>query len=153
MIACGLALGLLVLGRGGNSAVAVQEGAAATQPAAMKFTKYHFVLLRRAETPPAVSREELNRLMAGHLGHLTKVFEEGHCFVAGPFGNRFDEQWRGMCLYDGDLTAEQVRELAEADPSVEAGLMTVEIMDWHTTEGALAFPLFEQAQAKREQGN
>src|SRR5690606_18252390 len=104
---------------------------------------------RRADNPPKVTPEEVSRLMSEHLGHLTKVFEEGHCFVAGPFSNRFDEKWRGMCLYDGSLTAQQVREMAEADPSVQAGLMAVEIMDLYTAKGAMAFPLFEQEQARQ----
>lgn len=161
IVACGLLLGVFVLGRGGTSALPQgQEGQAQTKPATRRtaappteFTKYHFVLLRTADDPPRLEPAELGRLMSEHLGHLTKVFEEGHCFVAGPFSNRFDEKWRGMCLYDGDLTAQQVREMAEADPSVQAGLMAVEIMDLYTAKDALAFPLFEQEEARQADGD
>ena len=67
--------------------------------------------------------------------------DEGHMLVAGPFAQQFDDRLRGMCLYNPSLTPERVRELAEADPAVIAGRLKVEVMDWYTAKGALAFPL------------
>lgn len=112
------------------------------------FDKYYFVLLAAPDERPEVTPEQARQLQAQHIGHLTKMAEEGYALVAGPFANRFDETWRGMVLYRGDLSAEQVRELAEADPAVQAGLMKVELMDWYTAAGALKFPLAEEMAAK-----
>ena len=119
-----------------------QEPRRAAPPAA--FDKYIFVLLALGDEPPQdLSPEALRELQSQHLGHLTKMAEEGYALVAGPFNNRFDEKWRGMVLFRGDLTMDEVRELAGADPSVKAGLMKVEVMEWYTGAGALKFPMAE----------
>ncbi len=119
----------------------------ATQPTSrptaqppVEFEKYHFVVLMRADNPPALSREEAQRIQSEHLGHLSKMHQEGHLLVAGPFGERFDERWRGLCLYKGTLSREEVRRLAESDPAVQAGVMQVALMDWYTEKGVLEFP-------------
>ncbi|MEM1011307.1 MAG: YciI family protein [Planctomycetota bacterium] len=106
----------------------------------MAFDTYRFVLLAAAEEPPEVTRAEAGQLQRQHLGHLRKMAEAGHILVAGPFMDRFDQQWRGLVLYRGDLSIDEVRELAEADPSVQAGLMRVEVMTWVTEAGAMEFP-------------
>ena len=132
--------------------VALVAGAQGTQEEAPRsaatpaaFDKYHFVLLAAADrAPEGMTRERAAELQGQHLGHLTKMAEEGFLLVAGPFNERFDEKWRGMCLYRGDLTMDRVRELAESDPSVQAGLMKVEVMEWYTSGGALTFPMAEQ---------
>ena len=109
-----------------------------------EFEKFHFVLLATGEEPPTdLSDAERQELQMQHLGHLTKMAEEGYTLVAGPFDERFDERWRGMVLYRGDLSREEVVALAEADPSVQAGLMKVEVMAWYTSKGAVKFPMAE----------
>ena len=116
----------------------------ATRPTAAppaEFDKYHFVVLVRPDNPAKLEPADAQRIQAEHLGHLTAMGEAGHMLVAGPFAERFDEKWRGLCLYDGALSREKVRELAESDPAVQAGVMAVEIMDWYTSKGALTFPL------------
>ena len=111
----------------------------ATPPA--QFDRYHLVMLVRGDNPPVLNAVESQQLQAEHLGHLKKMADEGHMLVAGPFAQQFDDRLRGMCLYNPSLTPERVRELAEADPAVIAGRLKVEVMDWYTAKGALAFPL------------
>lgn len=120
------------------------QTAPATQPAAvespMEFDTYHLVLLVAADAPPqGMTREDAVRIQGEHLGHLTKMYDEGYALVAGPFGDRFDERWRGMVLYRGDLTREEVIALAEADPAVETGLLKVEVMAWYTAKDMITF--------------
>ena len=43
---------------------------------------------------------------------------------------------RGFCLYRTGF--EETRQLAESDPSVQAGRMAVDVMTWWTASGALA---------------
>ena len=127
-----------------------QESKPPTAPAPTAFDKYHFVLLATGDNPPELSAERRSELQSQHLGHLTKMAEEGYALVAGPFGDRFDDKWRGIVLFRGDLEAAEVRRLAEADPSVQAGLMKIEMMTWYTGAGALEFPMAEELRAKRE---
>ena len=110
-----------------------------------QFDRYHLVMLVRGDNPPVLNNIESQQLQAEHLGHLKKMADEGHMLVAGPFAQQFDDRLRGMCLYNPSLSREEVRELAEADPAVEAGRLKVEVMDWYTAKGALAFPLAAKA--------
>jgi uncharacterized protein YciI len=125
----------------------------ATQPATRptagppaQFDRYHCVVLLRGDNPPALDAVQSQQLQSEHLGHLKKMSDEGHMLVAGPFANQWDDSMRGMCLYNASLSRQQVREFAESDPAVRAGRLKVEIMDWYTAKGALAFPLQKKAE-------
>lgn len=116
----------------------------ATRPTAAppaQFDSYHLVMLLRGDNPPVLNAGQSQQLQSEHLGHLKKMADEGHMLVAGPFAQQSDDRLRGMCLYDASLSREKVRELAEADPAVLAGRLKVEVMEWYTAKGALAFPL------------
>jgi len=58
--------------------------------------------------------------------------------VAGPFSEQPDETLRGFCLYTVEV--DEARRLAESDPSVQAGRMAVDVFNWYTPKGAIAFP-------------
>ena len=102
----------------------------------MELEQYTFVLLRRGPKAAEFSDEELERLQAQHLGHLGAMKERGALLIAGPFSEQPDETLRGFCLYRTGL--EERRELAQSDPSVQAGRMAVDVMTWWTGRGALA---------------
>jgi uncharacterized protein YciI len=104
----------------------------------MEFDTYSLVLLRRGPRAHEFGEEELERLQAQHLAHLDAMRERGVLLVAGPFGDQEDESFRGMCVYRTGLA--ETRELAGADPSVQAGRMRVEVMTWLTKPGAISFP-------------
>jgi uncharacterized protein YciI len=88
---------------------------------------------------PEIDDETAERLQAQHLGHLAAMKEAGHLKVAGPLDDQPDESWRGISVYQvGSL--EEARRLAELDPAVRAGSLTVDVMSWHTRKGALHFP-------------
>jgi uncharacterized protein YciI len=101
----------------------------------MELDSYTFVLLKRGPRAPEFSDDELERLQAQHLAHLRAMTEQGHLLIAGPFSEQPDESLRGFCLYRTDL--EETRRLAEADPSVQAGRMAVDVMTWWTKRGSL----------------
>jgi uncharacterized protein len=93
------------------------------------------VLLKRPADPPAMSEAELDALQEQHLAHLAALKSAGKIAVSGPLGDQPDESWRGMCLYRTSI--EESRELAEQDPSVHAGRLSVDVLTWWTQEGAL----------------
>jgi hypothetical protein len=47
---------------------------------------------------------------------------------------------RGIVLYPGEMTEEEVRALAEDDPAVRAGRLRVDLRKWWTGAGAVTFP-------------
>jgi uncharacterized protein YciI len=104
----------------------------------MEFDSYTLVLLRRGPRALEFSDVELERLQEQHIAHLAAMRERGFMLVGGPFRDQPDETFRGMSLYRTDI--EETRRLAEQDPSVQAGRMSVEVMTWLTPKGELAFP-------------
>jgi uncharacterized protein YciI len=105
----------------------------------MELDRYSLVLLRRGPRAHEYEGEALDRLQSAHLGHLAAMRERGALAVAGPFSEQPDETLRGLCLYRTGL--EEARELAEADPSVQAGRLAVDVLTWWVRKGAIAFPL------------
>lgn len=131
---------------------ASQTGAADadTEPAApMEFDTYQLVLLKRPAAPTEMPDEEIQRIQAAHLAHMTRMAKEGKLVTAGPFGDQEDESLRGLALYRvGSI--EEARRLAEADPAVQAGRLEVEVLTWYTEKGSLAFPGAEKLRAEAD---
>ncbi len=107
----------------------------------MEFTSYSFVVLRAGPAWSDADTPENVALQAAHIAHLTALFEQGHVLVCGPFSDQEDASIRGICLYSVPL--DEARRLAEEDPRVQAGHLTVEVMTWWMQADALAFPASE----------
>jgi uncharacterized protein len=103
----------------------------------MELDSYTFVLLRRPTDAPELPEHELDELQERHLAYLAGLRERGVLAVAGPFVDQPDETLRGFCLYRVDIA--DARALAEQDPSVQAGRLTVDVMTWRTRRGAISF--------------
>ena len=88
------------------------------------FVEYTVVLLRPVEDRPDLPADEAQEIQAQHLAHLSAMREKGMVF-AGPFGDRSG----GMCIYEG-LSFDEVRALAESDPAVKAGRLSVHAHPW-----------------------
>lgn len=95
-----------------------------------QFEKHYLVLLMRPENPPTFSDEEGAEIQSAHLGHLRKLWVDGDALIAGPFEVPDDERMRGLVLFRGDLTTDEVKVLAEADPAVKAGRLEVKVLPW-----------------------
>jgi uncharacterized protein YciI len=97
--------------------------------------QYTLVLLRRGPKAFDFSDEELQELQTKHIAHLDSLRERGVIRAGGPFSDQPDETLRGMSIYS--VGPEEARRLAEADPSVQAGRLAVEVMTWWTPPGEL----------------
>ncbi len=76
-----------------------------------------------------VSREDAaqnDRLQLEHLQHLLKLQRLGKLVLNGPILGEHDIL--GVSVYAASL--EEARALAEADPKVKAGYLTVEALPW-----------------------
>lgn len=104
-----------------------------------KFEKHYLVLLIRPENPPTFGDEEGAQIQSAHLGHLHKLWVDGDALIAGPFEVPDDERMRGLVLFRGDLTTDEVRTLAESDPAVKAGRLEVQVLPWWHGEGVMQF--------------
>jgi uncharacterized protein YciI len=99
-----------------------------------EFDQYQLVLLERSPTAPVLDEAAEQALQRQHLGHFGTMRRAGLMTVAGPI--RGDDAIAGICLYRAG-TSERARQLAEADPAVQAGRFVVRVMDWYTARDAL----------------
>jgi uncharacterized protein YciI len=105
----------------------------------MELEAFELVLLRRPAQPAQYPEAELDRLQREHLAYHAGLREAGHIVTNGPVEEPADESLRGLTFYrTGSLV--RSRELAEADPSVRAGRLTVEIMTWYCPPGTMSRP-------------
>ena len=105
------------------------------------FDVFTFVVLRRPGNAPAMSDEELDELQARHLAYRAELRRRGLLVVNGPCGEQSDESYRGMSIFACD-PAEAAR-LSDGDPSVAAGRLSYDVMEWWVAADSLAFPNVE----------
>lgn len=102
------------------------------------FDVYTIVVLRRPAEPPSMTDDELDALQARHLAYRAELRRDGVLVANGPFGEQSDPSYRGMSIFACDL-AEAAR-LSDGDPSVVAGRLVYDLMEWWVAAGSLAFP-------------
>jgi uncharacterized protein len=102
------------------------------------FDVYTLVLLRRPADAPEMSDEELDALQARHLAYRADLKRQGKIVANGPLGEQSDVGLRGLSIFATDL-AEAAR-LSDGDPSVQAGRLAYDLMEWWVAAGTLAFP-------------
>jgi len=95
------------------------------------------VLLMRPDDPPQLDEDAVDALQAQHLAFLQARRDDGVMAAAGPFRDRADERWRGMCIYLVDR--ERALELASDDPMVRAGWLELLALTWLTRPGELSY--------------
>jgi uncharacterized protein YciI len=100
---------------------------------------FELVLLRRPEDALAYADDVLERIQHEHLAYHDRLREGGQVVTNGPVGDQPDETLRGLTFYRTGSLA-QSRQLAEADPAVRAGRLTVEIMIWYCPPGTMSRP-------------
>ena len=81
------------------------------------------------------TKEEADSLQVLHLQHLGRMYEMGYADISGPFGD--DGDIRGITIYNTP-NLEMADSLANLDPMVKAGRLTIEMHPWWAAKG---FPL------------
>jgi uncharacterized protein YciI len=102
------------------------------------FDVYTLVLLRRPPDAPELPEHELDALQSRHLAYRARLRTEGKLVANGPFGEQSDQSLRGLSVFSCDL--DEARRLSELDPSVQAGRLTFDVVEWWVAAGTLAFP-------------
>jgi uncharacterized protein YciI len=102
------------------------------------FDVYTLVLLRRAADAPELPEAELDALQARHLAYRAGLERDGVLVVRGPLSEQSDPALRGLSIFACGV--DEARRLTDGDPSVEAGRLTYDVMEWWVGAGTLAFP-------------
>jgi uncharacterized protein YciI len=111
------------------------------------FDVYTLVLLRWPADGPKFSDEELDALQARHLAYRAELRRQGKVVVNGPFDEQSDISMRGLSIFACGL--EEAARLSDGDPSVQAGRLTYDLMEWWVAAGTLAFPQVDQPVGQR----
>jgi uncharacterized protein len=106
------------------------------------FDVYTVVVLRRPDGAPEMSDEELDALQARHLAYRAELRRQGVLVANGPFDEQTDPSYRGMAIFACDAT--EAARLSDSDPSVAAGRLAYDVMEWWVRAGSLAFPLADR---------
>jgi uncharacterized protein YciI len=102
------------------------------------FDVYTLVLLRRPPNAPQLSDAELDALQSRHLAYRAELRRQGVLVVNGPLGEQTDSTLRGLSIFGCGL--DEAARLNDGDPSVQAGRLSYDLMEWWVAAGALAFP-------------
>ena len=102
------------------------------------FDVYTLVLLRRPADAPAMPEVELDALQARHLAYRAELRRQGVLVANGPLGEQSDISFRGLSIFACDLA--DARRLSDGDPSVQAGRLAYDVMEWWVAAGTFSFP-------------
>ena len=111
------------------------------------FDVYTVVVLRRPEAAPEMPEQELDALQTRHLAYRAELARQGVLVANGPFAEQSDPSYRGMSVFACD--AAEAARLSDGDPSVAAGRLTYDVMEWWVRAGSLAFPLADRPIGER----
>ena len=95
----------------------------------------YFIAFLKSGPVRSQSKAEADSLQALHLAHLGRMYAEGYADISGPFGD--DGEIRGITIYNVPTFA-MADSLANLDPSVRAGRLSIEVHPWWAAKG---FPL------------
>jgi uncharacterized protein len=105
----------------------------------MTLESYELVMLRRPAQPAEYDEETLDRIQEAHLAFHATMRAEGTVVTNGPLLGQPDESLRGLTFYRvGSI--EEARRIAEQDPSVKAGRLAVDVMQWLCPAGTMTRP-------------
>jgi uncharacterized protein len=103
------------------------------------FDVFTLVVLRRPADAPEMSDDELDALQTRHLAYRAELRQQGLIVVNGPFDEQSDPSYRGMSIFA--CTPAEAARLSDADPSVAAGRLAYDVMEWWVAADSLAFPV------------
>ena len=111
------------------------------------FDVFTVVILRRPDDSPDFSDDELDALQARHLAYRAELWRQGLIVVNGPFDEQSDPSYRGMSIFA--CGPGEAARLSDGDPSVIAGRLAYDVMEWWVRADSLAFPLADRAVGDR----
>ena len=90
--------------------------------------KQYFMVFLTAGPNRSQDSATAAKIQEGHLGNITRLFNEKKMIMAGPF---MDEgKYKGIFLFDV-ATEEEVKQLLQTDPAIKSGRLGYEIHPWY----------------------
>jgi uncharacterized protein YciI len=103
---------------------------------AIDLHRFQLILLRRPADPAVYDDQATDRIQREHLAFYAEMRRAGHVVTNGPVLDQPDEALRGIAIFAAE-SVERARELARADPAVQAGRLEVQAMTWLCPPGTM----------------
>lgn len=107
--------------------------------------KYVMAFLSKG-TNDKLSKDSAAILQQAHLKNINRLAKEGKLVLAGPFfGN---QDLRGIYVFNLE-SIEEARILTQTDPSVQAGLLEMELIEWYGSAALIDLNEIHKTLAKK----
>lgn len=90
-----------------------------------------FMFLNNRSDKPELPKEEVDRIMKGHMENINKMAAEGKLVAAGPF-----EGGGGIFIFNAK-SSEEVMEWVKPDPGIQANRWRVETLPFTSRTGSI----------------
>ncbi len=92
---------------------------------------YTFVFLNTRKDKAELPKEEVDKIMAGHLANISRLANEGKLLVAGPF-----EGGGGIFIFNSP-SSDTVRQWLNTDPGIQANRWRLEVFPYLPRVGSV----------------
>lgn len=92
---------------------------------------FTFVFLHKRTDLPVLPKEEVDKIMEGHMANIKRLAAEKKLIAAGPF-----EGGGGLFIFNS-VNTEEVREWLSTDPGVKAQRWNIEILPYQPLIGGV----------------
>ncbi|MFZ6000646.1 MAG: YciI family protein [Bacteroidota bacterium] len=99
--------------------------------AAQAQDKFTFVFLHKKTDQKELPKEEVDKIMKGHMANMQRLAKEGQLLAAGPF-----DGGGGIFIFKS-TSQDEVKELLATDPGVKAERWNVEILPYQPRIGGI----------------
>ena len=93
--------------------------------------KYSFVFLHKKPTAEKLPKDQLDKIMEGHLANIERLAKEGKLLAAGPFDGG------GGVFILNTTSTDEAKNWLSTDPGVQANRWNVEILPYTPRIGAV----------------
>lgn len=90
-----------------------------------------FVFLNAKKDKAELPKEEVDKIMAGHMANIQRLAKEGKLIAAGPF-----DGGGGIFIFNS-TSIDQTREWLATDPGVQANRWNVEVFPFYIQAGSI----------------
>lgn len=99
--------------------------------AAQAQNKFTFVFLHKKTDQKELAKEEVDKIMKGHMANMERLAKEGQLLAAGPF-----DGGGGIFIFKS-TSQDEVKGLLATDPGVKAERWNVEILSYQPRIGGI----------------
>lgn len=98
---------------------------------AARCQQFIFVFLNKKQDAIELAKEQLDKLMEGHMANIGRLAKEGKLLAAGPF-----DGGGGIFVFKSN-SKKEVEEWLSTDPGVQAKRWNIEIFNYHPRIGSV----------------